>query len=132
MSRLVGSTDQQYLSEMCQAISAGTCSPDLVARSPEPFVHSKWLTTAHCILRLYVCSDDPSDYLKILVTFIMKVFGPVWFHVKIQYSCAEGSKHLWRMIKFSRYLLPDLRAIVDKVIQRNGYYAVLKTFFYVC
>src|SRR6218665_3482229 len=66
--------------------------------------------------------DDPSDYLKILVTFIMKVYGPVWFHVKIQSSCAEGSKHLWRMIKFSRYLLPDLRAIVDKVIQRNGYY----------
>src|SRR6218665_1499814 len=75
----------------------------------------------------------------------MKVYGPVWFnvvvfntdygsseplktlvmlccYVKIQYSCAEGSKHLWRMIKFSRYLLPYLRAIVDKVIQRNRYY----------
>src|SRR6218665_2639965 len=92
MSRLVGPTDQQYLYEMCQAISAGTCSPDLAARRPGPVVHSRWLTTANRILRLYVGSDDPSDYLKILVTFIMKVYGPVWFHVKIQYSCAEGSK----------------------------------------
>ena len=116
------STDQQYLYDMCQAISAGTCSPDLAARKPGPVVHSRWLTTANRILRLYVGSDDPSDNLKILVTFIMKVYGPVWFHVKIESSCADGSKHLWRIIKFSRYLPPDLRDIVDKVIQRNGYY----------
>src|SRR6218665_2924559 len=86
------STDQQHLYEMCQAISAGTCSPDLAARRPGPVVHSRWLNTANCILRLYVGSDNPSDYLKILVTFkfIMKVYGPVWYHVKIQSSCAEG------------------------------------------
>src|SRR6218665_28808 len=72
------STDQQYLYKMCQAIhvSAGTCSPDLAARRPGPVVHSRWLTIANRILRLYVGSDDPSDNLKIFVTFIMKVFGP--------------------------------------------------------
>src|SRR6218665_3265107 len=98
MSRLV-LINNIYLYEMCQAISAGTCSPDPAAQRPGPIVHSRWLTTANRILRLYVGSDDPSDNLKILVTFIMKVYGPVWFHVKIQSSCAEGSKHLWSMIK---------------------------------
>jgi len=116
------STDQQYLYEMCHAISDGTRSPDLAAGRPGPVVHSRWLTTANRILRLYVSSKGPSDNLKILVTFIMKVYCPVWFHVKTEPSCAEGSKHLWRMIKFSRYLAPDLRVIVDKVIHRNGYY----------
>lgn len=116
------STDQQYLYDICHAISAGICSPDLAARRPGPVVHSRWLTTASRILRLYVGTDDPSENLKILVTFIMKVYAPVWFLVKMQSSCAQGSKHLWRMIKFSRYLPADLRNIVDKVIQRNGYY----------
>ena len=48
--------------------------------------------------------------------------APVWFHLKTKSSCSEGSRHLWRTIKFSRYLTPELKAIVDPVIQRNGYF----------
>ena len=47
------STDQRYLHEMCQAITSGHCSSELGNRKPGPICHSRWLTTASHILRLY-------------------------------------------------------------------------------
>ena len=52
----------------------------------------------------------------------MKVYAPVWFHIKTKSACTEGSRHLWRMIKYSRYLEQPFRDIIDPVIQRNGYF----------
>ena len=115
------STDQQYLYNMCHAISVGQCSKDLALQKPGPIVHSRWLTTANRLLRLYVATENPSETLRNLVTYVMKVCALVWFHIKTKSSCSEGSRHLWRMIKFSRYLTPELKAIVDPVIYRNGY-----------
>ena len=39
--------------------------------------HSRWLTTANRILRLYVSTDKPSQALKIIIEYIMKVYAPV-------------------------------------------------------
>ena len=36
-------------------------------------------------------------------------------------KCFSG-KHMWQTISLSRYLNPDLKKIVDKVIQQNGYF----------
>uniref|UniRef100_A0A6P7FVY4 Uncharacterized protein LOC114333263 isoform X1 n=1 Tax=Diabrotica virgifera virgifera TaxID=50390 RepID=A0A6P7FVY4_DIAVI len=58
-----------------------------------------------------------------LVSFIQKVNAPVWFYIKLYLSCSDGSKHLWRMIHYSRFLPVDQRKIVDAVIQRNAYFA---------
>ena len=40
-------TDQQYLYNMCHAISVGQCSNDLALQKTGPIVHSRWLTTAN-------------------------------------------------------------------------------------
>ena len=61
-------------------------------------------------------------HLQALVTYVIKVYAPIWFHVKTQPLCSDGSRHLWRLIKYSRYLTPELREIVDPVIQKNGYF----------
>jgi hypothetical protein len=52
----------------------------------------------------------------------MKVYAPMWFRIKTKPSCKDGAKHLWMTIHKSRYLPEELRAIVDQVIQRNGYF----------
>lgn len=57
-----------------------------------------------------------------LATYVMKVYGPMWFTIKCNPSCINGAKHLWQTISLSRYLNPDLKKIVDSVIQRNGYF----------
>ncbi|XP_050527619.1 uncharacterized protein LOC126897791 [Daktulosphaira vitifoliae] len=116
------SSDQKYLFEICQSISSGKCSIDLSRRNPGKLAHSRWLTTANRILRLYISTSSPTENLKILTEFILKVYGPMWFHIKINPFCISGSKHLWRTIKFSRYLPNNLLKIIDPVIQRNAYF----------
>jgi len=53
---------------------------------------------------------------------VIKVYAPVWFNIKTKPLCSDGARHLWKLIKYSRYLSPELREIVDPVIQRNGYF----------
>lgn len=45
------STDQQYLYDICNAISRGTVAIDLQNGSPGKLSHERWLTTANRILR---------------------------------------------------------------------------------
>ncbi|GBM16779.1 hypothetical protein AVEN_9372-1 [Araneus ventricosus] len=70
---MVLSNDQQYLYAICLAISRGECYSDMALRKPGPVSHSRWLTIAGRILRLYVVTEIPSDNLIILATYIMKV-----------------------------------------------------------
>ena len=95
------STDQKYLFEMCLSISNGNCSIDLSRRNPGKQAHSRWLTTANRILRLYISKKSPKENLKILAEFIVKVYGPMWFYIKMNPFCTSGSKHLWKTIQFS-------------------------------
>jgi len=71
------STDQKYLYEMCLSISNGNCSIDLSRRNPGKQAHSRWLTTANRILRLYISMQSPTENFKILTEFILKVYGPM-------------------------------------------------------
>src|ERR1043165_5375508 len=115
-------SDEQYMYDMCIAVSSGQCSPDLALQKPGPIVHSRWLTMANRVLRLCVATNNPSDNLQTLVVYVMKVYAPIWFHVKTKPLCSDGARHLWRLIKYTRYLSPELRKIVDPVIQRNGFF----------
>ncbi len=118
MNKEVLSTDQLYLFEMCQAVESGECPASLKNRSPGKMAHARWLTTANRILRLYVASPKLSKNLVTLVTFVMRVYAPMWFNIKKESSVIHGSKHLCNTIVKSRYLPPSLRTIVDRVIRR--------------
>lgn len=117
------STDQKYLYEMCIGIKSGLISSQLAERHPGKISHSRWLTTANRILRLYISTKDPSSQLKILAEYVVNVYATTWFRIKFQSSCKYGAKHLYHMIKSSRYLPSEIKKIVDPVIQRNGYFA---------
>ncbi|KAK2578323.1 hypothetical protein KPH14_012624 [Odynerus spinipes] len=86
-------------------------------------VHSRWLTTANRILTLYVATTNPSYNLKTLVEYVMKVYAPVWFSIKMQSSFKDGAKHIFKMISFSRYLPENLKSVIDAVIERNSFFA---------
>ncbi|GBN41871.1 hypothetical protein AVEN_74001-1 [Araneus ventricosus] len=75
IDRMVLSNDQQYLYDICLAISRGECYSDLALRTPGPVVHSRCLTIAGRILMLYVATEKPSDNLIILATYIMKLYA---------------------------------------------------------
>ena len=117
------STDQKYLYNICDAISKGFCLVPLSRRNPGALSHSRWLTAANRLLRLYVSTMDPSAKLIIVVTYIVKVYTPMWFVIKSNPSCKDGARHLLQTIYKLRYLSKELRAVIDPVIQRNGYFA---------
>jgi hypothetical protein len=116
------SCDQFYLLLICKAIVLGRCSKSLSIRSPGILNHARWLTTANRILRLYVSSAEPSENLVVLANFIVKVYAPAWFCIKKNSSCTDGAKNLFQTIVLSRYLPANLLAVIDPVIQRNGYF----------
>lgn len=117
------STDQRYLLDICHAIHNGCCSEELSKRDPGKMVHSRWLTTANRILRVYVSESNPSDIILTLTTYILKVYAPVWFAIKIHSSVVDGPRNLFKLISLSRYLPDNLKQIVDPVIQRNSFFA---------
>ncbi|XP_055922808.1 uncharacterized protein LOC129953593 [Eupeodes corollae] len=116
------STDQKYLYEMCEAVSNGNVDLELANRQPGRMSHSRWLTTANRILRLYVGTEKPSKELLVLATYIIKVYVFVWFQIKTKPSCLDGPKHILALIKASKYLPKNLKAIVHPVIERNAYF----------
>jgi hypothetical protein len=117
------SKDQKYLYNMCIAIKTGHVAESLAKREPGPLIHSRWLTTANRILRLYVGTETPSTTLVILTEYVLRVYAPVWFTIKLEPQCYKGAKHFWLMVSLSRFLPDDARAVVDKCIQRNGFFA---------
>lgn len=120
---LILSTDQKYLYDICTAIKSGMCKSGLAERNPGNMSHSRWLTTANHILRVYIGTLKPTKNLKEIVLFIIKVYAPTWFSIKKQNSCTKGAEILWKFIQNSRYLRPQYRSIIDKVVQRNGFFA---------
>ncbi|CAG9837753.1 unnamed protein product [Diabrotica balteata] len=117
------STDQQYLLDMCVAISEGSIDNKLSKRCPCKIVHSRWLPLANRILRLYVSTVVPSDNLITLATFILKVYAPVWFLIKTRPSCLHGVFNFWKMIQLPSYLPQPLKDVMDPVLLRNSFFA---------
>ena len=123
MSQIDLSTDQQYLDDIHKFVSAGKLSKALANKNPGKMAHSRWLTTANCILRLYVSTVEPSQTLKIIVEHITKVYAPVWFATKNTSFSRNGALHLFKTIELTRMLIPDVRNIVYPVIQHNAFFA---------
>lgn len=117
------SKDQKYLMDICNAIYDGQCSRSIELRNPGPLSHARWLTTANRILRLYIATNNPSENLKSLAEFIIRVYAPTWFQIKMKPQFFNGPKHLWFMINSPRYMPDHLKQIIDPVIQRGGYFA---------
>lgn len=117
------STDQKYLFRIVSAVTSGVFPEDLKNKSPGKMSHARWLTRANRILRLYVSVEAPSQNLVTLATYVVRVYAPAWFSIKCHSTCKDGSRHLWTIISKSRYLSSEHKAIIDPVIQRNGYFA---------
>lgn len=117
------STDQKYLLEIYRAVSSGNCSQDLSCKNPGKMSHSRWLTTASRILRLYISDEEPSSTLVDIVNYIMKVYIPVWFTIKSKPNFSNGAKHFYKMVLSIQELNERTKIIAAKVVNRNAFFA---------
>ncbi|GBM96444.1 hypothetical protein AVEN_133807-1 [Araneus ventricosus] len=93
---------------------------DLAKRQPGTLNLARWKNTANRILSLYISA---SNELITLVVFILRVYAPSWFRIKVHHSIKDGARHLWHFIRSSRYLPKKYRNIIEPVISPNTYFA---------
>ena len=76
----------------------------------------------HRLLCLYISTDIPSEEFQILVEYIVKIYAPLWFVIKISPPCDRRCEtSLANYFVFT--ISPDyLKQIKDLVIQHNGYF----------
>lgn len=117
IDRNILSKDQQYLLDISSAIISGNCPVDLCVPEPGPLSHSRWLTTANRVLRLFLSVDTPSDDNKMLAAFILKSYMPLWFKIKKSKYLTDGPGLVCEAIKSTRFLPENLVRVVDHVIE---------------
>nr|CAH7731779.1 unnamed protein product [Callosobruchus chinensis] len=99
--------DAKDLSTDQQSIKNGNCPKILLERNPGKLAHSRWVTTANRVLRLYASTENPSENLKVITDFIMKLYAPMWFRIKTKPLLQHEA----------------VRNITDEIIERNSYFA---------
>lgn len=116
------SADQKYLYNIVNAVQKGVCSDRLESSRPGPLNHGRFLTLACRVVRDYMTYSNPSDDIKILAEFVVKVYAPFWFSVKCHPHFHEGPRHLFKYIELIDYLRSDLKLIIQNVVQDNAFF----------
>ena len=118
------SSDQYYALLICQGVIKGIVDTDLKYLEVGGLCHSRWLTLGCHILRYYVSKSKPSRNLQILAEYLVRIYFPCWFRIKLHNRITEGSKHFFYMLRlisnFSNAVVNDVGV---KVLQNNAFFA---------
>lgn len=68
------SNDQKYLHNIVNALISGNFSQDLSQLKIGELNHSRWITTASRICKLYATTKKPSSNLSIITSYIVEVY----------------------------------------------------------
>lgn len=117
------SDDQQYLYRIICAIRSGSVDVNLANIKPGSISHSRWLTLANRVCRLYVSTANPDKSLQLITQFIVVCYGPMWFAIKCNPYCINGPEHVFSTIKCVKQVSEESATIVKRYISRNAYFA---------
>lgn len=107
---------------MVHAVDSGVCDAKLASYNTGTVSLSRWNTFASRLLRIYVAKESPSQELKTLVQFVMKVYAPFWFLVKSKPQAIHGSRHLFQYIQWVRPFPDPVKRVVHCYIQINRFF----------
>lgn len=121
------STDQYYGYRLVTAIREGVLPKSLALLEIGPVNHSRWLTTANRVLRLYVSLHDlqgKEDHnLRLLTEFIVGVYYPCWFMAKVKHKWVEGPRHVLFQLECLKSQNEAVKNIVLPTIKRSAWFA---------
>ena len=106
-----------------KAIRTGVL-PDRVAHLEiGPVSHSRWLTTTPRFLRIWISrhglKGKQLQNLKLIVEFIVGVYMPNWFNVKVNPSWVEGPNHVLFQLGLLRSQRKKVLDMVVPTIKRS-------------
>lgn len=125
------SHDQRLLFEYCKGIALGEVTNTWYNYKIGPLNHARWLTLAIRLLCLYTRDKRPNLCLKKLVKFIVQIYAPAWFEIKMASKLQHSPRILFSAINRLN-LLPfeDVKQIVQNNIQGNAFCLLPENFLY--
>lgn len=121
------STDQSYAYQICQAIKTGVLPNRLAMLEIGPVCHSRWLTTSLRFCRIWVSNHgltgENLENLRMIVNFIVSVYIPNWFNIKVKSNWIEGPRHVLYQLELLRTQSKNVLDIVMPTIRRSAWYA---------
>ena len=75
------STDQYYAYKTCTAVMVGDLRRDIELLEVGELFHSRWLTLGCRVVRFYISQEKPSENLKAITEFCIKVYFSSWFKI---------------------------------------------------
>lgn len=116
------STDQKNLYHTSRAIIDGNCPTSLAIGSIGPVCHARWLTLAVRLNFLYMSDENPSDEVKRLASFVVRIYGLLWFFAKQNWKAFQGPQVVFKAMKLFISLPLAERRIVCPVFERGFLY----------
>ena len=121
------STDQFYAYLMIKAIRSGVLPARLANLEIGPVSHARWLTTALRFCRIWISKHGLRgkllQNLRLIIEFIVGVYIPNWFNVKVKHRWVEGPNHVLYQLELLRGQKKKVLEIVMPTIRRSAWYA---------
>ena len=122
------STDQKYLYEIVKIIRTGTINERLIKQKIGPVDHSRWLTTANRLCRLYISKHDLDavdlEKLETIVSFIIYHYAVMWFQIKCYNKVYDGPRNALKNLSvLNKYAPKQVLDIVRATVNRGSWHA---------
>ena len=125
------STYQSYAYHIAQAIRSREVPQSLALLEIGPVSHSRWLTTALRFCRIWIAKHELKGQalrnLRLIVNYIIGVYLPNWFNVKLNPKWVDGPNHLLFLLQLVKTQNKLVRDIVLPVLRRSAWYARSET-----
>ena len=121
------STDQSYAYRIVAAIRSGVIPRNLELLEIGPVCHSRWLTTACRLCRLWMSKHSlygkSLKSLEMITEFVVGVYFPCWFEIKVKNSWLEGPRHVLFQLDQLRHQKEEVVNIVLPTVKRSSWFA---------
>ena len=121
------STNQSQFYQQIQAVYSGHLSRELALRKTGNMVHSRWLTFAEAVLLLWMSkhklTGELLQRLKDVVTYIVSLYGPMWFEIKVKHSWLVGPRHVLNHLVLLRLQSTEVQKIFLPYLRTSSWYA---------
>ena len=121
------STDQAYGYRIETAIRIGVLPENLINLEIGPVSHSRWLTTANRFwsfwFYFYFLTEKNFKNLRLIFEFIVGVYYPCCFQVKVKQFWLDEPRHVLFPLKQLKYQKEEVIAFVKKTVKRSEWFA---------
>ena len=121
------SDGQKYLYQITRGIQSGHFPTSLRERHIGPHHHARWLNLASRLCRIW-CSEhglenDVLGNLKSIAQFVVGVYVPMWFQIKVNKHWIEGPNHILKQLSLVRDLDQNIQNLVMPHVKSTAWNA---------